>query len=92
MLKVVFIMLTGVAVGRLLRSYSLRWLPKVTMSLIWCLLFLLGYEVAGDPLVSGSLGTFGIEALVLSAAGIAGSIVFSWLLWKMVTHRKEGRS
>lgn len=84
-------MLAGVAVGRLLRNFNLRWVPHITMVLIWCLLFLLGYEVASDPRVISNLGTLGIEALVLSAAGIAGSIVFSWLLWKMVIHRKEGR-
>lgn len=82
-------MLLGVAVGRLLRSRNLKWLPKVTMLLIWSLLFLLGYEVGGDPRVVGSLATLGIEALALSLAGILGSALFAWLLWHVVTKRKE---
>lgn len=88
MLRIVFIMLLGVAVGRLLRSRNLKWLPPVTTALIWSLLFLLGYEVGGDPRVVGSLGTLGVEALVLSLAAVLGSAVFACILWRIVTRRK----
>lgn len=91
MLRIVFIMLLGVAVGRLLRGRNLKWLPAATTLLVWSLLFLLGYEVGGDPRVIGSLATLGIEALTLSLAGILGSAALAWLLWRMATKRGEER-
>ena len=91
MLRIVFIMLLGVAVGRLLRGRNLKWLPAVTMLLIWSLLFLLGYEVGSDPRVVAGLASLGMEALVLSLAGILGSAVLAWLLWRMAARRREER-
>ena len=65
MLKVVAIMLSGMAVGFLLRKRRLRVVPHLVTVLIWALLFFLG-------------------------TGIAGTILFSWALWRWVSHRKGG--
>ena len=90
MLKIVAIMLCGVAVGFLLRKRTLRIAPKAVTVLIWLLLFLLGVEVGTNPQVIAGITSLGLEALWLSLAGLAGTLLFSWALWRWVSHKKGG--
>lgn len=91
MLKVVAIMLSGMAVGFLLRKRRLTVVPHAVTVLIWALLFLLGVEVGSNPQVIEGITSLGVEALVLSIAGLAGTILFSWALWRWVSRRKGGQ-
>lgn len=90
MLKIVAIMLSGMAVGFLLRKRRLRIVPHAVTVLIWALLFLLGVEVGTNPQVVNGITSLGLEALWLSLAGLVGTVLFSWGLWKWVSHRKGG--
>ena len=90
MLKIVAIMLCGMAVGFLLRKRRLRVVPHAVTVLIWLLLFLLGIEVGSNPQVVNGITSLGFEAVWLSIAGMAGTLVFSWLLWKWVSCHKKG--
>lgn len=89
MLKIVLIMLLGIVVGRCLRRFRLCWLPSVITLLVWALLFLLGIEVGSDSRVVSGIGTLGLEALLLSAGGIAGSVFLAWMMWRKIC---QGRS
>jgi uncharacterized membrane protein YbjE (DUF340 family) len=90
MLKIVAIMLSGMAVGFLLRKRRLRIVPHAVTVLIWALLFLLGVEVGTNPQVVNGITSLGLEALWLSLAGLVGTVLFSWGLWKWVSHKKGG--
>ena len=90
MLKFVAIILSGIAVGFLLRKRQLRIAPRAVTVLIWLLLFFLGVEVGENPQVIEGIMTLGVEALWLSLAGLAGTILFSWTLWRWVNGKKEG--
>lgn len=90
MLKFVAIILSGMAVGFLMRKRQLRIVPNLVTVLIWLLLFFLGVEVGENPQVIGGITTLGIEALWLSLAGLAGTILFSWALWQWVKGKKKG--
>lgn len=90
MLKFVAIILSGVAVGFLLRKRQLRVVPHLVTVLIWLLLFFLGVEVGENPQVIEGIFTLGVEALWLSLAGLAGTVAFSWALWRWVSKRKGG--
>ncbi len=90
MLKFVAIILSGMAVGFLLRKRQLRIVPHLVTVLIWLLLFFLGVEVGENPQVIGGITTLGLEALWLSIGGLAGTILFSWALWWWISHRKGG--
>lgn len=92
MLKFVAIILSGMAVGFLLRKRQLRVVPNLVTVLIWLLLFFLGVEVGENPQVIGGITTLGLEALWLSIAGLMGTILFSWALWRWVRGKKGGRS
>ncbi len=91
MLKVVAIMLSGMAVGFLMRKRRLRVVPHAVTVLIWLLLFFLGVEVGENPQVVGGIHDLGLEALWLAMAGIAGTVLFSWALWKWVYRKKGGK-
>ena len=90
MLKFVAIILSGMAVGFLLRKRQLRMVPHMVTVLIWLLLFFLGIEVGENPQVIKGITSLGLEALWLSIAGLAGTILFSWGLWRGVNGKKEG--
>lgn len=84
MLKIVAIMLSGMAVGFLLRKRQLRVVPHAVTVLIWALLFLLGVEVGTNPQVIEGIATLGMEALWLSLTGIVGTVLAAWALWRWV--------
>ena len=89
MLKIVAIMLSGMAVGFLLRKRRLRVVPHAVTVLIWLLLFFLGVEVGTNPQVIEGITSLGLEALWLSLAGLVGTVLFSWALWRWISHRKD---
>lgn len=82
MQTIIVSMALGIAAGYLLRKSKLRYLGRVTMAIIWLLLFLLGIEAGGDDRIVRWIGTLGLEALAVSAAGVAGSSLLALLLWK----------
>lgn len=90
MLKVVAIMLSGMAVGFLLRKRQLKVVPHAVTVLIWLLLFFLGVEAGENPQVVEGISNLGLEALWLAMTGIVGTVLFSWALWRWVNKGKGG--
>ena len=84
MLKIVMIMLCGIGTGYLLRNRKMSFIGRTITALIWVLLFLLGIEVGVNPRIINGLQTLGLEAVVLTLGGSAGSVLFAWALWKYV--------
>ena len=78
-------MLSGIAVGRLLRGRQTGFVSHIITVLIWALLFLLGVEVGANPKIISGLQTLGLEALILTIGGSIGSVFAAWLLWKQVS-------
>jgi len=92
MLTIVAIMFIGIAAGYLLRKCPQGWVAPALTVLIWLLLFFLGVEVGENKNVLAGIKNLGIEALLLAAAGSAGSIALAWALWKFIQHKKGGNS
>lgn len=90
MLKIVAIMLCGMGVGFLLRKRKLAFVPLLITVLIWLLLFFLGAEVGANPSIMHAIQSLGLEALLLSLAGVAGSVALAWALWRNVSRKKKG--
>ena len=88
MLKIVLIMLCGIGTGYLLRNKKMSFLGRIITALIWVLLFLLGIEVGSNPSIIGGIQTLGLEAVILTIGGSAGSVLFAWALWKHVTAKQ----
>ena len=86
------ILLIGLA--GILAGYSLRmcaFLKKVNLTIsctICLMLFVLGLSVGYNPLIVGNLGSFGGQALLLSVAGITGSVLLARVVYLLFF--KEG--
>ena len=87
MLKVIIAMFSGIGVGVLFRRRPIKSVSRLVVILIWALLFLLGAEVGSDPDLIRNLQEMGIEALVLTVSGLAGSMAMSWALWRSVSRK-----
>lgn len=92
MFLIILIMAGGILAGRLLRNHKLTFLSKLINLLIWILLFLLGVEVGGDERIVKGMATLGAEAIIVAVAGVIGSALLAWGLWKWVkSNKKEGK-
>lgn len=91
MLVVVLMMLGGILCGYLLRKQRVRiQVQQLTTVLIWALLFLLGLNIGSNEQVINSLGSLGLEALLITVFATTGSLIAAWLLWKHVNRQAKG--
>jgi uncharacterized membrane protein YbjE (DUF340 family) len=60
------------------RIAFLQRLNPAIMATICALLFVLGLSIGANELIMKNLTTLGLQALVLSCAGTAGSILAGW--------------
>ncbi|MGL4332978.1 MAG: LysO family transporter [Bacteroidales bacterium] len=93
MIKIVLILLTGIITGYILRKKDLTFVHKSITLFIWGLLFFLGVSVGINETLLSNLPTLGIDALVITAGGLAGSLLMAWLIyWRFFSENKpEGK-
>jgi len=84
MLVIFSVMLTGIALGYLLRKKRMVWINRIITPLIWVLLFLLGINVGESDAIINNLHTLGLEALIITIGAVLGSSVFAWGLWYLL--------
>lgn len=87
---IISLMLTGICIGYIFRQHNLKFIQQIVTTLIWILLFLLGTEVGHNEAIIKGLHTIGLQALLLTLAGVAGSILAAWGLWVYIS--KKGGS
>ena len=91
MLTVVIIMISGILVGYLIRSFEklVKVNDKLTTWAIYALLFLMGIGIGANKVIMNSLHTLGFKALIISIGGIAGSILLGWLTYRVFFKKTE---
>ncbi len=90
MFTVFFVMLTGIVVGIGLRPYPIgRHAGLLVRLVIFVLLFLLGREVGQNPRIVNNLDTLGLQALSITLAGVLGSVVCAWLIYRFFMRKDE---
>ena len=84
-MQVLLFLAGGVFVGYLLRSRKsvLAVAGRATTWSLYLLIFLLGISVGTNDAVVRALGRLGMQALVLSAGGIVGSVLVGCLVSRM---------
>ncbi len=81
MLSIILIMIAGIIAGRLLRGCAVVKRFASAVSVTVCLLVaVLGFTVGANREVVDSLATVGVDAVILSLAGVAGSILVVTLI------------
>lgn len=91
MLTVVIIMISGILVGYLIRSFGklVRVNDKLTTWAIYALLFLMGIGIGANRVIMGSLHTLGLKALLIAIGGVSGSILLGWLTYRVFFKKTE---
>ncbi len=90
MISILLVLTTGILVGLMtvrkprlhrINNHLLNWS-------IYLLLFLLGISVGTNEEVIRSLGKIGYEAVAIAIGSIAGSVLFSGLLYRFLFKKK----
>ncbi len=84
MFIVIGCMLAGILVGFLLRKKKINFFQRLTITIIWLLLFLLGLEIGLNQAIVSQFGKLGLEAFLIASAGTLGSVVMAKLLVKRI--------
>lgn len=82
------IMFAGILLGRILTTLSKKDIQKYikipTILSILLLLFLLGASIGGNPHLFASLPFLGLDAIIIMAFCLAGSIIISWIITRFI--------
>lgn len=91
MVEVLLIMIAGAAFGYVFRRRDniIRLAEPLLNWSIYILLFLIGISVGLNELVMGKLDTIGVQAFVLSLAGVLGSCIASYFCYILFFKKKE---
>lgn len=91
MLTVVIIMACGMLIGYLLHSYKriLAIADNFTNAAIYLLLLLLGVAIGLNNSIMLNLSTLGVKALIVSIAGVLGSILLALPVYLMFFKKRE---
>lgn len=82
MIKIVLILLSGIITGYLLRKRNLTIIHKSITLFIWGLLFFLGISVGINDKLLSNLPTLGVDALIITAGGLTGSLIMALIIYK----------
>jgi uncharacterized membrane protein YbjE (DUF340 family) len=91
MIKVVLILFAGMLVGYLLRERKsvFKVNARLTLWMIYLLLFFLGLAIGYNEYIMHNLSILGLTGLMVTLSALAGSIFTVWLLWCFVFRGKE---
>lgn len=82
---ILLVLAAGIVAGYFLRSRTAvrSTASTVTTGSLYLLIFLLGLSVGANETVVRALGRLGMQALILSAGAVAGSVLVSWLVSRL---------
>lgn len=91
MIEILLLIFGGMTLGYLVRHKKqvIRITERLTIWSIFLLLFLMGLSIGRDPVIVGSLPSLGFNALLISLAGVAGSLMLALMLWKYFFSKKQ---
>lgn len=92
MIEIVLLIVAGGALGYALRRR--HWLRRIEGSISWTvyvMLFVLGLTVGANPLLLRQWPGIGGQALLLSVAGVAGTLAMVCLLGRFIRNREKRR-
>ena len=79
---VIGLMVTGIILGYLFRERNLKIVYKLINYAIFLLLFLLGITVGANGDIMNNLATIGYDALLITLAAVAGSVLCAWGIYR----------
>lgn len=92
MISLILTLLAGILIGRLFRDKSfVKFSGKLIFPIVLALLFLMGITIGTNNDIISNLGTLGVEAFIITAGALIGTLVGAKLLWHFIfaKRRKE---
>lgn len=90
MFNVLMILLSGVALGFVLRRTGfLKNLGRSITLTVWLLLFVFGHSIGSNGALMSNFGHYGMQAVMLASACTAGSVLASWLVYVVMFKEKK---
>ncbi|MBN2514948.1 MAG: LysO family transporter [Deltaproteobacteria bacterium] len=82
MIVILTVLTGGIILGFLMRNHEMmiRIADRIMSWSIYLLLFLLGISVGVNETIIRNIHTIGVRALVLTAGGILGSVIVSYIV------------
>ncbi len=91
MITILIVMAVGIIFGRIAsrKKGFLKINEKLLSIAIYFLLFILGLSVGLNETVINNLDKIGLQAALITAGAIAGSVAVSWLVYKIFFKSEE---
>jgi len=70
------------------KNRIIKFTDKMTTGAICFLLFLLGLSVGGNEIIINSIAKLGVQAFVLTAGAVSGSVLLSYFVYVYIFRRK----
>ena len=81
-------MLTGIALGLIMRKHPFRFTSQLSTVLIWTLLFMLGVSIGCNETLFDSITEIGLKSAVIGTSTAIASAAASWILWRYIINDK----
>lgn len=79
--------ITGVFIHR--KDQLIKINDRLITLAIYVLLFLLGISVGLNKTVVQNIGTLGLQALIITIGAVTGSVLISWVVYKVFFKEKQ---
>lgn len=87
---ILLLLIVSVGAGMLLQNFrALRHLEFTASRTVWLLIFVFGISLGSNENIVRDFGRFGLSALVIAWAGVAGSVLLGWCVRRYID--KTGR-
>ncbi|MCD1296170.1 hypothetical protein CUJ83_14295 [Methanocella sp. CWC-04] len=61
-----------------------KWVSKIMTGLVFVLILLMGIKTGMNDMVISNLGSYGLNALLITLGAVAGSILFAFIFDKFI--------
>lgn len=90
MLLILLLLVVSICVGSLLRKCRvLRHLGHTATWTVWLLIFVFGINLGSNDVIVNDFARFGLMAMILSLAGIVGSVSAAWGIGRYIDRRRR---
>lgn len=90
MIGVLITMIAGIITGVFIhrKDHLIKINDRLITIAIYVLLFLLGISVGLNKTIVQNIGTLGIQALIITAGAVLGSVLISWVVYRFFFKEK----
>lgn len=91
MIGVLITMIAGIITGILIhrKDHLVKINDRLITIAIYVLLFLLGISVGLNKTIIKNIATLGLQALIITAGAVLGSVLISWVVYRVFFKEKQ---